>query len=93
MGLGASRGPRTDLATSSGDGTRTHDLRIMRGLVDRPKTNIDNTLGKIENSPALPLPYSGHNRKIGGDLAFLIEVWETIPEALRAGIVAMVQAA
>ena len=76
---------------STGEATRTPDLRIMR---PQPKSRN----GSVSNSLGQAAPTVGHllatdTCKMDPDLAAVIEAWDRLPEAIRAGIVAMVKAA
>jgi hypothetical protein len=52
-------------------------------------TTSGNTAGRAENDLAVCLAFLA---KRSADLAFLAERWEQIPDAVRAGILAMVKA-
>jgi hypothetical protein len=75
---------------STGDGTRTHDLRIMRPpqparepLENKPETSNKQTLA----------PFRIHDDcKTDPVLAEIVDAWTILPEAIKAGVLAMVRA-
>jgi integrase len=77
----------------TGGGTRTHTgvtpQRILSPLFDRQKA-INSKPLRIVPYPLSALCHRG--QKTDTDLAILIERWISIPETVRAGIMAMVQA-
>jgi hypothetical protein len=75
---------------SSGGGTRTPDTRIMIPLPDRHKSKADNTEPHINRRRAHPVPID--TRKLAPDLALVVDAWPSLPEAIRAGILALVRA-
>jgi hypothetical protein len=87
------------VSTTSGrrvaEGTRTPNTQIHSPDQPRPNSKPDNELrskgesvgaemGAVTEKPPLP---------IDPDLAALIDAWPTLPEVVKAGIVAMVKAA
>ncbi len=82
------KAPRTRIEDGSGGGTRTPDKRIMippTSDVSPCKTST------YENTPdvlASCLAFLTENQP---DLASVVEAWEALPEAVKAGIVAMVK--
>ena len=75
---------------SSGGGTRTPDTRIMIPLPDRHKSKAANVETPINKRRAHPLPIDTRQGDAG--LTALVAAWPTLPEPIRAGIVAMVKA-
>jgi hypothetical protein len=75
---------------SSGGGTRTPDKRIMIPPTDRNNLLSTKNLRVVREPLATHLPHE--TRKMALDLALIVERWDDLPEAVRAGIVAMVQA-
>jgi hypothetical protein len=91
---GTDRGNEAPVRASSGNtgvGTRTPDLRIMRPPSGCSKTMPENHLSQSPSSVAEHLP--NDTCKTDPDLAAVVEAWPDLPEALKAGIVAMVKAA
>lgn len=76
---------------SSGEETRTPDLRVMNPPPDSPNRGPNNELRSPGSPGAHHLPTD--TRQSDPELAALVDAWPTLPEALRAGIVAMVRAA
>jgi hypothetical protein len=75
---------------TSGVRTRTGDLRIMRPPLELTKVKSVKPL-RLPTSPiAHHLPTD--TRKSNPDLAAVVDAWPTLPEAVKAGIVAMVKA-
>ena len=72
-------------------GTRTPDLRIMRPPLQCSKGMPDNHLSQAPPPVADHLP--NDTCKTDPDPAAVIDAWDRLPEAIRAGIVAMVRAA
>jgi hypothetical protein len=75
---------------NTGEATRTPDLRIMR-----PQVDIRNDLpGKDlrQADPGAPHYFPTDNCKTDPELAAVVEAWDRLPAAIRAGIVAMVEA-
>ena len=62
----------------------------MIPLPDRHKSNPDNTVTSIAKLPSLSLPYEP--AAVPPDLADIVAAWSTLPDPIRAGIVAMVKA-
>ena len=54
------------------------------------KLNAEKDLGASSSPPAHHLPTD--TRQVDRDLSRVIEAWPTLPQAVRAGIVAMIQA-
>jgi len=74
----------------TGEATRTPDLRIMRPPLQKRKSLQAGNL--CQDTPGL----AAHGQRAASndpDLATVVEAWERLPEALRAGIMAMVKAA
>ncbi len=71
---------------------REQAIRPRGGMVDtgdlksHSKTQISNDSSEIQKALAVSLP-------LDPDLARLVDAWPTLPEALRAGILAMIDAA
>ena len=78
----------TDTVASSGGGIRTPDTRIMIPQTDRRKSRNAKNKASISDNVALPLPYEAFSP----ELTAVVEAWADLPEAIRAGIVAMVKA-
>jgi hypothetical protein len=72
-------------------GTRTPDLWIMRPPLGRCKGTASNDLRQATPPVADHLP--NDTCKTDPDLAAVVEAWPELPEALKAGIMAMVKAA
>jgi hypothetical protein len=75
---------------SSGDGTRTHDLRIMRPGVESPNGQRDKGFGPARDPVAPYLPPDTCRGDFG--LVSVIDSWPTLPEPIRAAILALVRA-
>lgn len=73
------------------DGIRTRDPQIHNLGRGRSKSLKDQDFGPLGGRPAPHLPHD--TRPTDPDLALVIDRWEGLPEAVRAGIVAMVKAA
>ena len=75
---------------NTGDGTRTHDLRIMR---PRPEDcqALENK-PKASNQRSLAPSCIPDNSKTDADLAEIVHAWDELPEAIRAAMLAMVRA-
>jgi integrase len=89
--LDGSRRALAGTVASSGGGTRTPDTRIMIPLPNRHKSKADNAETHIDRRRALPLPIDTRQRDAG--LTAVLEAWPKLPEALRAGILAMIRVA
>lgn len=76
---------------STGERTRTVDLRIMRPQSDSGKLNRGKGLRQPDQSPATPVP--DDTCKTDPGLAEVVYAWPDLPQAIRDGIVAMVKAA
>ena len=76
---------------STGVGTRTPDLRIMRPQSGFPKSSLPNDLRQPAPSVAHHLPTD--TCKTDPDLAAIVAAWPELPQAIRSGILAMVRAA
>ncbi len=63
----------------------------MRPQAGSPKTNPENDLRQHTPTVAHHLPTD--TRKTDPDLAAVVAAWPVLPEALKAGILAMVRAA
>ena len=61
------------------------------GSVDRRRTYVRITPARLwtQRDPGLPTD----NRQIDADLTVVVDAWAELPEAIRAGILAMVRAA
>jgi hypothetical protein len=77
--------------SNTGDGTRTHDLRIMRPHPENPNAPKDNDLRQEMKAVSHHFPTDVTQMDTG--LVAVIEAWDRLPDALRAGIVAIVKAA
>ena len=85
-----------ELQASGGGGIRTHGTAMRyTGFRDRftdsATPNVDKDLRLI--IPALAAHGQRATSNPAPDLAAVIDAWPTLPEPLRAGILAMVQAA
>jgi hypothetical protein len=69
--------------------TETSVFKTARAI--DPTGNSSKDSGRANDRPSLPLPYGPS--EIPADLALVIERWGDLPEAIRAGITAMVCAA
>jgi acetyl esterase/lipase len=76
---------------STGDGTRTHDLRIMRRQPDIRNASSDRDL--CQEIRAVPHHFPTDMSQMDTGLSAVIQAWARIPDAVRAGIVAIVKAA
>ena len=73
------------------DGNRTRNLRIDSPVLPSATNAIDHS---YKSSPATPSSTPGNpteNHPSDPDLQRLINAWASLPEPVRAGIVAMVQ--
>jgi hypothetical protein len=75
---------------NTGDGTRTHDLRIMRPPLDNANDIKGKDLRQDAGSVSHHVPTDTCHSD--PDLTAVVDAWDRLPEALRAGIVAMVKA-
>ena len=75
----------------TGEATRTPDLRIVRPQPGNPNVSKDKDL-RQEIKPVSHHFPTGLTRMDTG-LAAVIEAWDRLPDAVRAGIVAIVKAA
>ncbi len=73
------------------DGIRTRDIQIHNLDTDPPNHGQDTDLRQPSRAVAHLLPTDTCQKY--PDLAAVIEAWPNLPEALKAGIVAMVKAA
>jgi hypothetical protein len=71
--------------------TRTPDLRIMRPLTGCSKGTPGNSLRQGPSQVAEHLP--NDTCQTDPDLAAVVAAWPELPEAIKAGILAMVKAA
>jgi hypothetical protein len=74
----------------TGEATRTPDLRIMRPQTDFHNDSADKDLRQGDSKRSHHFPTD--NCKSDPGLALVIEAWDRLPEAVHAGIVAMVKA-
>ena len=77
---------------NTGEATRTPDLRIMRPLVGQD-LNLKGETGSSRINQRFSPPIPTDTCKMNPDLAQINAAWNSLPEALKAGIVAMVKAA
>ncbi|MCA9182865.1 MAG: hypothetical protein KDA51_15495 [Planctomycetales bacterium] len=75
---------------SSGGGTRTPDTRIM---IQRASAGNAGKNAHSENRAAAGAAVVSENAPIDAELQVIIERWAELPDAVKAGIVAMVRAA
>ncbi len=75
---------------NTGDGTRTHDLRIMRPPLENRKYHQTQDLRQATLSQTAQGQRPESNDP---DLAAVIDAWDTLPEAVRASILMLVEAA
>jgi hypothetical protein len=75
----------------TGEATRTPDLRIMRPLPSFCNASKDKDLCQETKAVSHHFPTEGTHSDDG--LAAVIEAWDRLPDAIREGIVAIVQAA
>ena len=73
------------------DWIRTSDLRFRRPMAKSRKSNNDKGLRMA--TPPFGHPLATDTRQTAPDLATVIDAWDQLPEAIRAGIVAMVKTA
>jgi len=77
----------------TGVGTRTPDLRIMRPPPVFRKAPSDNILRLSPKPLAEHLPHdTRHSEPLDTDLAALVDAWPNVPDAVKRGILAMVEA-
>lgn len=72
-----------------GDGIRTRDIQIHNLRPDRHKAGSENGLGPSMVELSHPMPTD--NRRLPPDLAVVVAAWPSLPEAIKAGIMAMVR--
>ncbi len=89
-GLGAIERVLSQTAKTTGDGTRTHDLRIMRPPLIEPNDRSENDLRKPSSD--LSHHFLTDTCQTYSNLAAVIDAWEQLPGAIRAGILAIVRA-
>jgi hypothetical protein len=85
---------------SEGDGTRTRNHRIdstsVSGGNDNQGNELDEAVGRVTGCVTGAGGNEGEAgdvlQVVDGDLAAVVEAWDQLPAAIRAGIVAMVQA-
>ncbi len=78
----------------SGGWDRTTDTRLMKPLSEECKPNPVKTYGDGKSELAQPLAQAiPKKQSLDPELALLIDHWDSLPEAIRAGILAMVRAA
>ena len=88
-----SKNPRTGGGSSSeADGTRTRNHRIDSQPGECPNPRQNAGLRDIPQTPAAPAAAPGAETPLPPDLAAVVAAWPALPPAVRAGIVAMVQA-
>jgi hypothetical protein len=73
------------------DRIRTSNLRFRRPMAESPKTNEEKDL-RIA-APSLGPQLATATCQTDPDSTAVIQAWDRLPEAVRAGIVAMVKAA
>jgi hypothetical protein len=78
------------MIVSTGERTRTVDLRIMRPRTESRNASRSKALRQSESVDVHNLPTDS---PFPPDLAEIVTAWPNLPEALKAGIVAMVRAA
>ena len=81
----------TDAVESASRRTRTYNPLIKSQTIDRRNPNQGNEKERKPITLAHPLPYEASNQPI--DLAEVVDTWPSLPEALKAGILAMIRAA
>ncbi len=74
-----------------GEGTRTPDIQIHS--LKSESRNVNARKDVTETTPEPLAQTLARQLEKHPDLAHLVERWDTLPEAVRAGIVAMVKAA
>ena len=89
--------PPVGLSQSTGGGIRTHTRvppeRILSPLASSPNASKVNTLRLSPESVAHHLPTdTRHSEPVDTDLAALVDAWANLPEAVKAGVMAMVRA-
>jgi hypothetical protein len=80
-----------DAVGNTGEPTRTPDLRIMRPQPENPNVSKDKDLRQEIKAASHHFLAEGTHSDAG--LAAVIEAWNRLPDAVRAGIVAIVKAA
>jgi hypothetical protein len=73
------------------DGIRSRDIQIHNLGAESPNGLKDNDLRRVSHAVAHQLPTD--TCQIEPDLAAVVAAWPELPEAIRAGIVAMVKSA
>jgi hypothetical protein len=71
-------------------------LRAMEAAGIEPASSISDSYNsqRLTSTPEKPLAYSlARQVEKSPDLALVVEHWDSLPDAVRAGIVAMVKAA
>ena len=81
--------PGMALAWQSRGGSRTPDTRIM---IQRVSAEIPDNKAHSENLAAPGAASESHNAPIDAGLQAIIQRWPELPDAVKAGIVAMVRA-
>ncbi len=79
------------LGPNTPDWIRTSNLRFRRPMAESHKSNIDKGL-RIATQP-IGHQLSTDTCQNDPDLAAVVAAWPDVPEAIKAGIVAMVKAA
>jgi hypothetical protein len=80
---------------STGGGIRTHTGVTPRGILSPLQVRTQTQSWKETKVPskvALPLPCPTDPAELSPDLALVVAAWPSLPEAIRAGILAMVKA-
>jgi len=76
------------------EGTRTPNSQIHSPGSAGPNCKAANELGNVGGMKgAIPEAVGENLHRIDPDLAALVDAWPTLPAALKAGIVAMVETA
>ena len=81
-----------DTADNSGDWIRTSDLRAMNPPADSATIDTAESYKGSMSTPSNSPSSSGAQEQMEHDLRHLVDSWPTLPEPIRAGIMAMVHA-
>lgn len=78
---------KRQISPKAASGTRTHNLQITN------QAAIAESSGKTADSAQRAAQGAAHSAPIDPGLRAVIDRWPSLPDAIRAGIVAMVKAA
>ncbi len=72
--------------------TRTRDLSFTKAQVPPGESIREGVSGEAGGTPSSSHSSSDENQPLDADLRRLIDAWPELPDAIRAGILAMVDA-